>query len=281
MDVVLYEVDEGVATVTLNRPHRRNAWTGRMETEYRSVLQLAEADEAVRVIIITGSGDSFCVGADSRALEGISASKVYDSGVRDPLPVPGRRDETDLTTRHGFLWGLSKPVIAAVNGPAAGIGFVIMCYSDFRYAAEGAKITTTFARLGLPAEYGVSWVLPRLIGAARAADILLTSRILMADEAERIGFVNRTFPPGRLLTEVTAIARHMAHHCAPSSLGVIKQQLYDDMRGRSLAGSEHAYDTYLAQMVTGDDFHEGVEALREHRLPEFLSAPPIDPPASD
>jgi enoyl-CoA hydratase/carnithine racemase len=269
-ELVLYEASMGVAVVTLNRPDRRNAWTGRMETSYRKALQQAEADDDVRVVVVTGAGTSFSVGADTRALDGIRNSGEYDSGVREPLPIPGRSEDPDLLGRHSFLWGLSKPVIAAVNGAAAGVGFVLMCFADIRIAASGAKLTTSSARLGLPAEYGLSWLLPRLVGLSRAAELLLTSRVILAEEAERIGLVHNVHPQSEVLERSVELARQLARECAPSSLRVIKQQLYDDLR-RSLAGSEAAYDRELAWMVTTEDFSEGVGALIGRRPPDFLA----------
>jgi enoyl-CoA hydratase/carnithine racemase len=265
---VRYGVDAGVAVVTLNRPHRGNAWTGRMETEYRVALARAEADDAVRVVVITGSGDRFCVGADAAALDGMRGTGRYDSGVGEPLVEPAPVHDADLAGRHTFLWALSKPVIAAVNGAAAGVGFVIACFADLRFAAAGAKLTTSSARLGLPAEFGLSWLLPRMVGVGHAADLLLTSRVLLAEEAERIGLVNRVWPADRLLDETLAVARLLATERAPSSLRVIKQQLYADLRG-TLGDAEAVYHRRMDEMVGSAEFREGVAALVERRPPRF------------
>jgi len=268
-DLVSYDAAEGVALLTFNRPARGNAWTGRMEVEYRRALAGAEADDAVRVIVLTGAGRHFCVGADKDALDGFRASGRYDSGIREPVAEPGRRDDPDLAGRHSFLWSLDKPVVAAVNGAAAGIGFVIACYCDLRFAAAGAKLTTSTARLGLPAEYGLSWVLPRLVGLTRAASLLLTGAPILAEEAERIGLVNAVFPPDRLLDETLAFARRMARECAPSSLLATKQQLYADLR-RPLAEADADAVRRMEEMVGSADFKEGVAALVEGRAPNFL-----------
>jgi enoyl-CoA hydratase/carnithine racemase len=208
-DLVLYEASDGVALLTFNRPDRGNAWNGRMEAEYRRALAVAEADDAVRVIVLTGAGRQFCVGADRKALDGFRSAGHYDSGIREPLSEPGRGDDPDLRGRHSFLWSLDKPVIAALNGAAAGIGFVVACFCDLRFAAAGAKLTTSTARLGLPAEFGLSWVLPRLVGLTRAASLLLTGTPILAEEAERIGLVNGVFPPEDLLRETLSAARRM------------------------------------------------------------------------
>jgi enoyl-CoA hydratase/carnithine racemase len=268
-ELVCYEASDGVALLTFNRPERGNAWTGRMETEYRRALAVAEADDAVRVIVLTGAGRHFCVGADKDALDGFRASGRYDSGIREPLAEPGRRDDPDIAGRHNFLWSLDKPVIAAVNGAAAGIGFVIACFCDLRFAAAGAKLTTSTARLGLPAEYGLSWVLPRLVGLTRASSLLLTGMPITAEEADRIGLLNGIFPADRLLVETLAFARRMARECAPSSLRATKQQLYADLR-RPLAEADADSVRRMEEMIGSADFAEGVAALVERRAPNFL-----------
>src|SRR5260221_4756090 len=179
LKVTTYEVDQGVALVTLIRPDRINAWSVRMETEYRWCLETADADPGVRVIVVTGAGRGFCAGADMRALDDMADAGAYPEGVEpsaEASATPAARgrvvERPDFAHIHTFVLGLRKPVIAAVNGAAAGVGFVLACYADIRFAAEGAKLTTSFGRLGLPAEHGVSWVLSRLIGPGHAADLL-------------------------------------------------------------------------------------------------------------
>jgi len=183
LQVVRYEVDRGVALVTLDRPDRLNAWTARMAEEYRWALTTADDDPAVRVVVVTGAGRGFCAGADFQALDGLAETGEYpnpDGPVGAEGPDGGDSVfEAAVDHAHTFPLGLGVPVIAAVNGPVAGVGFVLMCFCDLRFAAAGAKITTSFARLGLPAEHGVSWVLPRMIGAARSADLLFSSRVVL------------------------------------------------------------------------------------------------------
>ena len=177
--VVRYEVADRVATITLDRPHRLNAWTGRMHAEYRWSVAEAEADDAVRVVVVTGAGRGFCAGADSGALEGHVAKGGYDPGTDDDeLATPGYGVREAYDHDFSFHFGLTKPVIAAINGPAAGVGLVLACYCDLRFAAAGAKLTTAHGRLNLPAEYGLSWLLPRIIGLGRANDLLLSSRVV-------------------------------------------------------------------------------------------------------
>ena len=252
--VVLVDVAERVATVTLNRPDRLNAWTGRMETEYRAAMARAEADDEVRVVVVTGAGRGFCAGADAAALTKLDdAGSGYDSGVREPVEI-------------GFAWQLrmTKPVIAVLNGPAAGVGFVLALFCDLRFAVPGAKLTTSFARLGLPAEHGTSWLLPRLVGRSRAADLLLTSRVIVAEDALAIGLVDRVCS----VEDAVAEARSIARHSSPASVRAIKQQLWDD-DARSLPDSIDDAYTRLNDMFGGPDIREGVAAIREKRLPEF------------
>jgi enoyl-CoA hydratase/carnithine racemase len=266
--VVLYEVEERVATVTLNRPHRLNAWTGRMDAALRQALADAEHDPEVRAIVLTGAGRGFCAGADSKALDRHADAGTYDSGLPDAPATPGHGVRADFDHPYAYLLGIPKPVIAAVNGPAAGVGLVLACFCDVRFAAEGAKLTTANARLGLPAEYGMSWILPRLIGAGRAAELLFSSRIVLAEEAERMGLVNRVLPPERLLPETLVFARSLASDVSPSSLRESKRQLWSDLL-RPLDEAMRDAVALLDRMVQEPDFREGAAALSEKRPPRF------------
>lgn len=265
---IRYEVAERVALITLDRPERLNAWTGRMDAEHRWAVAQAEADPDVRVIVLTGAGRGFCAGADTEALSGLVAAGTYDDGLGAAASTPGHGVRPDFDHPHAFHLGLTTPVIAAVNGAAAGVGFVLACYADIRFAAAGAKLTTSFGRLGLPGEWGITWLLPRLVGPARAAELLLSSRVVLAEEAERMGLVNRVLPPETLLEETLAFARTMAAEVAPSSLRVLKAQLWADQLD-SLDASIGRAATLLDEMVGAPDFAEGVAALRERRPPRF------------
>jgi enoyl-CoA hydratase/carnithine racemase len=263
-----YEVTDRVATITLDRPDRLNAWTGRMDAEYRAALAAAEHDATVRVIVVTGAGRGFCAGADTAALGGMAGTGEYDSGLPERPATPGYGVRADFDHPYSSHFGLTKPVIAAINGPAAGVGFVLACFCDLRYAAAGAKLTTSFGRLGLPAEHGVSWVLPRLVGTARAAELLFTSRVVLADEAAAMGLVNAVHPPEELLPETLRVARTMASEISPSSLRVLKRQLYADLAGGLDAAAAFA-EQAMVRMVGEPDFAEGVAALTERRPPRF------------
>ena len=268
LKVTRYVVRERVATITLHRPERLNAWTGRMHAEYRALLEQAARDPAVRVIVVTGSGRGFCAGADSRALEGHVERGGYDAGLGDDVAMPGYGVRPEFDADFAYQFGIPKPIIAAVNGPAAGVGFVLACYCDLRFAARGAKLTTSHGRLGLPAEYGLSWLLPRLIGVARAADLLLSSRVVLAEEAEQMGLVNQVLAPGELIAHTEAYAGALAREIAPSSLAATKMQLYRDLH-LDAASSVRDAEMRMAEMMQGADFAEGVAALTEKRPPEF------------
>jgi len=258
-----YEVADCVAVVTLNRPDRLNAWTVRMEQEYVRALRGANADPAVRVIVVTGAGRGFCAGADVKALD-----KIVEVGDYQGAAAGGTEEAPDPEHACTLPVRLDKPVIAAVNGPAAGIGFVLMCFADIRFAAAGAKLTTSFGRLGLPAEHGVSWILPRLVGAGRAADLLFSSRVVLAEEAAEMGLVNRVVPAEELLPFTLEYARRMAAETSPSSLAVMKRQLWTDLRG-DLDTAARTAERELARMVTEPDFKEGAAAATEKRSPQF------------
>lgn len=236
-----------------------------MEHEYAWALTQADADGDVRAVVITGAGRGFCAGADVKALDRISEAGDYDEAT----PAPPE-DVPDLATGEVHLLPsrLRKPVIAAVNGPAAGVGFVVMCSADVRFAAAGAKLTTSFARLGLPAEHGVSWLLVRLVGPGRAADLLLSSRVVLAEEAVGMGLVNAVLPPDELMAHTLAYAKRMAAGLSPAALAVIKRQIYDDLGRDQRAALQWSVDE-MKRMVKEPDFAEGAGALGERRPPRF------------
>jgi len=268
LKTIIYEVAERVATVSLSRPHRLNAWTGRMHTEYRQCLAQAEGDPEVRVIVVTGAGRGFCAGADSAALEGHIEKGGYDPGIREELAKPGYGVRPEFNENFAFHFGLNKPVIAAINGPAAGVGLALACYADLRFAAEGAKLTTAHAKLGLPAEYGLSWLLPRIVGLTHANDMLLSSRVVLAEEAAAMGLVNAVLPQEELLPRTYAYARNLATHVSPSSMRETKRQIYADLH-RDVGSSVRESEALLERMTTEAEYREGVKALVEKRTPHF------------
>ncbi|HZU72434.1 MAG TPA: enoyl-CoA hydratase [Acidimicrobiales bacterium] len=251
-DVVLRQVSDGVALLTLNRPDRLNAWTGAMERRYFDLLQESADDPDVRVIVVTGAGRGFCAGADMDDLQAIGRA----GGMRG-----SRRPQT-------FPLGIPKPIIAAMNGAAAGVGLVQALMCDIRFAAAGAKLTTSFARRGLVAEHGMSWMLPRLVGQAAALDLLLSARVVLAEEAAEMGLVNKVLPPTHLLDHTMDYARDIATNCAPASLATIKAQVYDHLDTGLSAALEDS-NRLMAKSLAAPDFNEGVASFLERRPPRF------------
>jgi enoyl-CoA hydratase/carnithine racemase len=268
LKVTRYEVRDRVATLTLSRPERLNSWTGRMHTEYRFLLDRAERDDGVRVVVVTGDGRGFCAGADTAALETHVARGGYDPGTPDDLATPGYGVRPEFDANFAFQFGLSKPIIAAINGAAAGVGLVIACYADLRFAVRGAKLTTAHGRLNLPAEYGLSWLLPRLIGVTHANDLLLSSRVFLTDEAFEMGLLNGLLEPQELLPHTYAYARRLIDEVSPGSLRETKRQIYSDLH-RDVASAVRAADALLDEMTTQPDYREAVAAFTEKRPPRW------------
>lgn len=263
-----YSVVDGVATVTLARPHRNNAWTGRMHTEYRHLLQTAEDDPSVRVIVVTGEGRAFCVGGDAQALGGHAERGGYDAGTPPDLDNPGYGVDPAFDADFAFQLAMETPIIAKVNGAAAGVGLAAVLFADLRFAASGIRMTTAHGRLALAAEYGMSWVLPRLVGRTRAADLLLSSRKFTSDEVADWGIFNRVVPKDELDGVVADYASMLATAVAPASLRATKRQLAMDLL-RSLAESVDDANVRLDSMMSSRDYREGVLALTEKRAPSF------------
>ncbi|MEZ5377772.1 MAG: enoyl-CoA hydratase-related protein [Acidimicrobiales bacterium] len=265
---VSYTVDERIAIITLDRPHRNNAWTGTMDREYRFCLDLAESDPSVSAIVVTGAGERFCVGGDSQALEGHVERGGYDTGLVGDEATPGYGVEPIFDHPFACHFGLSKPVIAAVNGAAAGIGMALAMFADLRFATPGAKFTTAHGKLGLPPEYGLSWLLPRMVGLPRALDVLLTSRVLLAEEALEWGLINGIRPPDELLAFSVDYAKQLVASVAGGSLRASRQQVYRDLHG-DIGTSVVDSMRLLNEMMGGDEYREGVAALVEKRPPRF------------
>ena len=270
LKAVRFEVDDtGVAIVWLHRPQRSNAWTGRMHAEYRWVMAELDDNPVVRVAVVTGTGRAFCVGGDSDALAGHAERGSYDSGLPEAPANPGYASR--LAWRHDMTWhfGLRFPVIAAVNGAAAGVGLALTMFCDLRFAATTAKLTTAAPKLGLPAEYGMSWMLPRLVGATRANDLLLSGRTVTAVEIADWGLFNAVLPMDDLMPHVLAYARNLAVHVSPAAVTATKRQIYDDLTSHNVGRSIETSLTLLNTMMGGPEYREGVAALRDKRLPTF------------
>ncbi|MBW2231195.1 MAG: enoyl-CoA hydratase/isomerase family protein [Deltaproteobacteria bacterium] len=268
LKVTRYEIDDGIATLTLNRPERLNSWTGRMHTEYRWILEQADDDRDVRVVVVTGAGRGFCAGADTAALETHVLRGGYDAGTPEDLPMPGYGIRPEFDADFAFQFGLKKPIIAAINGPAAGAGFSIACYADLRFAVRGAKLTTAHGRLALPAEFGLSWLLPRMIGLTKANDLLLSSRVFLTDEAMELGLLNALLGPDELMPHTYAYARRLVDEVSPGSLAATKRQIYTDLH-RDAASAVRGAQDLLERMMKQDDYREAVAAWMEKRPPRW------------
>ena len=261
-DPVLYDVrDTGVALLTLNRPERMNGWGGGLATMFYARLDDAEADPSVRTIVVTGSGRAFCAGADMGNLNTISSVNVDDAAGTDVSKLVGARHPHHVMT-------MRKPVIAAINGACAGMGLTMALACDVRFAAAGAKFTTSFARRGLIAEYGVSWILPRIVGRGAALDLLLSGRVFYADEAAELGLVKEVVAPDELLSRAIDYAEDIAANCAPGSLAVIKQQVYADTMRDVFEASDRA-ERLMHESMQRPDFIEGITSFFEKRPPNF------------
>jgi enoyl-CoA hydratase/carnithine racemase len=268
-DKITYEVNRGVALVTLNNPTRRNAWGGRMSVEYRWALYHAHTDDSVRVVVVTGIGDDFCVGADTSELSTIeSAGGAYQKAQLELPPYPETAPEA-FRRNHAYPWCIEKPVIAAVNGRCAGVGFIVASYADLRFGARNSVLKTAFSKLGLPAEYGLGWILPRIMGKANAMQILLEGDKFSGEEGLRLGWLQKLYEPDQLLEETLRYAQKLAKESASYSLSCMKRQLNFDAEG----DFSDAYTRSVTDMntaLTHPDFKEGLRALKEKRPTNFL-----------
>ena len=268
----LYEVAKRVATITLNRPDKLNAWTAVMEQEVRAAMAEAERDENVRVIVLTGAGRGFCAGADMSLLSTV-ATKGLDAAQRAQAVQASASGSAggaraDFQKKYSYFPALSKPVMAAINGPAVGLGLVIALYCDLRFASDAARFSTAFARRGLIAEYGMAWMLPRLVGHANALDLLFSARLIDGAEAFRMGLANQVYPQDVFQDKVREYATELASQVSPRSLRVIKRQVYDAMFQTLGEAFEIAEREMLASLQC-EDFKEGVAHFVEKRAPIF------------
>jgi len=265
-ETVIYEIDSGVAFITLNRPAKLNAITPLLYEEMRTACHAADADDEVRVIVLTGAGKGFCAGADSSRLESMSSEgRVLVSEARWPFDPEIRGDFQD---RYTFQAGLKKPVVAAINGAAAGMGLTLALFCDIRLAADDAVLTTSFARLGLVAESGIAWRLDRLVGPGRAADLLMRSPRISGLEAAAIGLVEGHAPAQEFPGFFRDYALRLANEMSPRSLRVMKRQLWN-AAFQTLAESQEESRREVADSMHSEDFREGVSSRREKRPPRF------------
>ena len=270
-----YAVADRIATVTLNRPDRLNAWTTTMESELRAVMAEAARDDDVRAVLLTGAGRGFCAGADMSMLQSGAdespeqAAERTRRGSEVRVVMPKRLDvPNDFSRRYCYFPSIPKPVIAAVNGPAAGLGMVMSLYCDVRLASDAAFFTTAFAKRGLIAEHGIDYMLVHLVGHAAALDMLLTARRVGAEEALRLGLVNQVFPAARFAEDARAFALDLANAVSPRSMRVMKEQVYRTLGLRLGDAVEIANEEMLGSFVS-EDFKEGVAHFVEQRPAAF------------
>jgi enoyl-CoA hydratase/carnithine racemase len=262
--------DGSVATVSLHRPRRHNAWTGRMHAEFRSVMAGLEADPDVRAVVVTGTPPAFCVGGDSEALARHADIGGYDPGLPADRAEPGIHRRPEFDEDFAWMFGYRTPIIAAVNGAAAGVGLALALFCDLRYGTSAAKITTAAPKLGLPAEYGMSWVLPRLVGVTRAADMLLTGRTMTIAETADWGLWNGVHDdPADTVRAALDTARLLAEAVGPTAVSTTKQQLYADLHRHDVAASVRDSKALLDVAMGTAEYREGIAALRERRPPDF------------
>lgn len=271
-DDIVYDVHDPIATITLNRPDQLNAWTNRMGAEVRHAVGRAEADPSVVGIILTGAGRAFCAGADMNLLTSITegdagAASATGSAELDIAPLPPDTP-ADLDGAYTWLLAGRKPVIAAVNGACAGMAVPISLCCDLRFMADDAVYLTAFAQRGLIAEWGLSWLLPRLVGPAHALDLLMSSRRVGGAEAERIGLVNRSMPGDELLPFCRAYLEDLAARCSPASISVMRRQVYAQLHA-GLGAAELESRRLMVESFDRPDFKEGVRSFLEKRPPSF------------
>ena len=270
---ILYEVADRVATVTLNRPTKLNAWTFRMQDEIQAAMAQAENDDNVRVMVLTGAGRAFCAGMDMQSLGQLAGADVSAAQVKqllaDRLLGPRRENaRPDFQKAYAYFPAVTKPVVAALNGPTVGLGLVVALFCDLRFASDQAQFSTAFARRGLIAEHGIGWMLPRLVGLANAMDLLFSARTIDAAEALRMGLVNRVLPQEGFTQGVRAYAVELATMVSPRSLRVMKRQVYDAQFQTLAEAVDTANEEMYESLVCGD-FREGVAHFLEKRAPAF------------
>lgn len=276
LEDISLETRGAVAVITLNRPDKLNAWTAAMQRSIRIALAACANDESVRAIVVTGAGRGFCAGADMNLLQGIDP----DAGENRELAQANEGESCNwdrslgpdisehMGGRFGYMPQIPKPIIAAINGPCAGLGMVFALWCDMRIGAEDMFYTTSFAKRGLIAEHGISWLLPELAGHSVAMDLLFSARRVDAQEAKTIGLLNKTVPTQELVNGAVAYAQEMADTVSPRSVAVMKAQVWK-AKFQSLSEAITTGDSEMQKSFATDDFKEGVDHFVQKRAPRF------------
>lgn len=262
---VLVEVHDHVALVTLNRPSRMNGVTRQLEIELRDQMQQLDNDPEVRAVVLTGAGKAFCAGMDMDQVDGLDPDDIRDLSYMKPFDM---NTPADYQTRYSYFTSMRVPVIAAINGPAAGLGLVLALYADIRFASDKALFATAFAQRGIIAEHGIAWMLQRIVGHANALDLLLSSRRLAPVEAHRMGLVTQVLSHEALLDHAMEYARGIAETVSPRSVRVMKRQVWNT-QFQTLGEAIRAANDEMWHSLQQPDFVEGVRHFQEKRKPVF------------
>ena len=267
---ILYDLDESVAIITMNRPETLNALTDLTQAEIRHALNESEKNPDIIGTVLTGAGRGFCSGVDMNALGAMSEAGRRLGNVYAQLKAdPGNPDnDPNFDVATSYFLGLRKPLIAAINGACAGLGFSYATFCDLRFIDKNARLTTSFAQRGLIAEHGTSWMLPRLIGPANALDLFWTSRKFDGEEAFRLGFANRLSEPGKCVKDAVGFLKEIAASSAPNSLMLMKKQVYRHLN-KELAQAMNESNAWMDESLARGDFKEGVDSFVERRPPNF------------
>ena len=267
---IIYEVDGPAATITMNRPDTLNAMTSLLQAELRHALDASERNEDIIGTVLTGAGRGFCSGVDMNDLGAMSAAgKTIGKSYEHLAADPGNPDkDPNYMFSPPYLLGLRKPIIAAVNGACAGLGFSYATFCDMRFVDRNAKFVSSFAPRGLIAEHGTSWMLPRIVGPSHALDIFWSSRRVEGEEAYQMGYANRLCEPGESVKEAQEYLKMIAGTSAPTSIMMMKKQVYKHLM-RDLGESMVEDNQWMSDSLTEDDFKEGVASFVERRSPNF------------
>ncbi|HUN58817.1 MAG TPA: enoyl-CoA hydratase-related protein [Candidatus Binataceae bacterium] len=266
---IIYEKSDRVATVTLNRPERMNAWRGQLESEMRTAMQDADTDPAIGAIIVTGAGKAFCAGMDMAGLSKIAATEEGAAHELSPARREGNALNDNFRGRFAWMVAMRTPIIGAINGACVGLGFANSLHYDIRIASDRARMGLIFPRRGLAIELGSSWLLPRIVGLANALDLAVTGRLIDAEEGHRIGLVTRVVRPEELLPAAQALASEIATQCSPLGVANAKRLVYSGLFTDLTAACIDEDETAI-RMTQSDDFKEGIKAFMGKRAPRFI-----------